>query len=92
MVTAMPISKTTLKILAMPIEMTNRQVADALGLEIDTVKKARRNHNSAHKPAARDKGHKAKILAIGKTDTAENVAAKVGCSLYYVYSVWRLIK
>ena len=88
----MPISKTTLKILAMPVDMTNRQVADALDLEIDTVKDARRYHKNGHKPIAKDKGYKDKILAIGKTDTAANVATTVGCSMYYVYYVWRLIK
>lgn len=76
----------------MPIDMTNRQVADALGVELDTVKSARRYHKNSHTPEPKGKGYKVKILAIGKTDTAANVAAKVGCNKSYVYSVWRLTK
>lgn len=80
-------AKTTLKILAMSNELSNREVADALDIDIDAVKYARTNHKIVYKKTPRDKGYKAKILAIATTDTPKNIAATVGCSVHYVRAV-----
>jgi hypothetical protein len=83
----MTTNKTTLKILAMPNTLTNRQVADALGLEIETVKNTRRNHKVNHTKVAKDRGYKDKILSYPNSVTSQDVATNVGCSVWYVYAV-----
>lgn len=80
-------NKTTLKILAMPSTMTNREVADALGMELDNVKDTRRNHKVEYAKTPKNRGYKDKILSYPESVTLEYIAQEVGCSLRYVYSV-----
>lgn len=80
-------NKTTLKILAMPSTMTNRQVADALNMEIDNIKDTRRNHKVEYAKTPKDRGYKEKILSYPDSVSLEYIAQEVGCSLRYVYAV-----
>lgn len=84
----MPVTKTTLKILAMPASLTNRQVADIMGIDIEIVKDRRRYHKT-HKPAPRDRGYKALILAKRGHGSAKEIAQMVGCTARYVSAIWQ---
>ena len=83
------ISKMTDIILSQPAELTNRQVADKLKVDIDSVRNARRRHGVPHNIKPRDRGIAARIaMAFGASD-AKAVAAEIGCSAIYVRQVWR---
>lgn len=77
----------TLKILAMPNTMTNREVADALDLELSVVKDTRRNHKIEYPSIPKDRGYKAKILAMKDSKTVHEIAAEIGCTFRYVHAV-----
>jgi len=83
------ISKMTDIILSQPAELTNRQVADKLKVDIDSVRNARRRHGVPHNIKPRDRGIAARIaMAFGASD-AKAVAAEIGCSAIYVRQIWR---
>ncbi len=83
------ISKMTDIILSLPAELTNRQVADKLNFDIDTVRNARRRHGVPNNTKPKDRGLAARIaMAFGVQD-AKDVAAELGCSPIYVRQVWR---
>jgi hypothetical protein len=77
----------TVKILAMSTELTNRQVADALGLDIDTVKFARKNHGVVYTRKPRDRGCKAKILSSDPAIPSKQLAKQLECTARYVQAV-----
>jgi DNA-binding CsgD family transcriptional regulator len=74
-------------ILAQPVTLTNRQVADRLGIDLTIVKTARRNHSVVYAKTARDKGLKDKILACSPSASSYEVARALGCSPRYVRMV-----
>jgi len=83
------ISKMTDIILSQPAELTNRQVADMLKVDIDSVRNARRRHGVPHNIKPRNQGYAERIaMAFGVRD-AKGVAAELGCSPIYVRQVWR---
>jgi len=83
------ISKMTELILSQPAELTNRQVAEKLKFDIDTVRNARRRHGVPHNTKPKDRGLAPRIaMAFGVQD-AKDVAAELGCSPIYVRQVWR---
>ena len=85
------LSKTTMLILAESSKMSNRQVADKLKLDIDTVRHARHRHGVAHGGYKRHRGIAESIMAHYGCKDAEMVAKAVGCSKGYVHRVWREI-
>lgn len=83
------ISKMTELILSQPAELTNRQLADKLKIDFDTVRNARKRHNVPHNKTTRDRGLAARIaMKFGKQDS-KAVAAELECSPIYVRQVWR---
>ena len=83
------ISKMTDIILSQPAELTNREVADKLKVDIDSVRNARRRHGVPHNIKPRDRGIAARIAMAFGTKSATVVAAEIGCSAIYVRQVWR---
>lgn len=84
-----PISKMTQLILKQPGELTNREVADKLGVQINTVREARRRHNVKFKYTPRDRGLAEKIAAKFGAADAEDVSKWLGCTESYVRRIWR---
>lgn len=83
------ISKMTEIILSQPAELTNRQVADKLKVDIDSVRNARRRHGVPHNIKPRNQGYAERIaMAFGK-NSATAVADELGCSAIYVRQIWR---
>lgn len=82
----------TVKILAMSTDLTNRQVADALGLDIDTVKWARKNHGVVYTKKTRDRGCKAKILSSDPSVPSSQLAKQIGCTTRYVQAIRYSVK
>ena len=80
-------NENTVKILAMPSTMTNREVADALDLDIDTVKNARKNHGVEYARNPRDRGYKTQILARSFDTPASVLAKEIGCTVRYLLAV-----
>ena len=85
------ISKMTRMILQQPSDLTNRQVADRLKIDIETVKQARRRHGIAL-VNPRNRGLAENIAALYMTGSAASVARKIGCSAGYVQNIWRSIR
>ena len=83
------ISKMTDIILSQPAELTNREVADKLKVDIDSVRNARRRHGVPHNIKPRDRGIAARIAMAFGAPNAKAVAAEIGCSAIYVRQVWR---
>ena len=83
------ISKMTEIILSQPAELTNRQVADKLKVDIDSVRNARRRHGVPHNIKPRNQGYAERIAMAFGTKSATAVAAELGCSATYVRQVWR---
>ena len=83
------ISKMTDIILSQPAELTNRQVADKLKVDIDSVRNARRRHGVPHNIKPRDRGIAARIAMAFGAPNAKAVAAEIGCSAIYVRQIWR---
>ena len=83
------ISKMTDIILSQLAELTNRQVADMLKVDIDTVRNARRRHGVPHNTKPKDRGLAARIAMAFESPSAKDVAAELGCSPIYVRQVWR---
>lgn len=83
------ISKMTDIILSQPAELTNREVADKLKVDIDSVRNARRRHGVPHNIKPRDRGIAARIAMAFGASNAKAVAAEIGCSAIYVRQVWR---
>jgi hypothetical protein len=83
------ISKMTDIILSQPAELTNREVADKLKVDIDSVRNARRRHGVPHNIKPRDRGIAARIAMAFGASNAKAVAAELGCSAIYVRQVWR---
>lgn len=83
------ISKMTKLILKQSGGLTNRQVADKLGIQINTVREARRRHKVKFNYVPRDRGLTEKIAAKFGLSDAEDVAKHLGCSKGYVQRVWR---
>lgn len=83
------ISKMTELILSQPAELTNRQVADKLKIDFDTVRNARKRHGVPHNKTPKDRGLAPRIaMAFGVKDS-NTVAAELDCSPIYVRQVWR---
>lgn len=80
------LSYVTTLVLAQPAELTNREVADKLGVDIERVKGIRRYHGVAFKKTPRDRGMAAKIQAAGN-EPSRAVAARLGCHDSYVRAV-----
>ena len=76
-------------ILSQPEELTNREVADKLKVDIDSVRNARRRHGVPHNTRPKDRGLAARIAMAFGTKSATVVAAEIGCSAIYVRQVWR---
>ena len=83
------ISKMTDIILSQPAELTNRQVADKLKVDIDSVRNARRRHGVPHNTKPKDRGLAARIAMAFESPSAKDIAAELGCSPIYVRQVWR---
>ncbi len=83
------ISKMTDIMLSQPAELTNRQVADKLKVDIDSVRNARRRHGVPHNIKPRDRGIAARIAMAFGASNAKAVAAEIGCSAIYVRQIWR---
>ena len=83
------ISKMTDIILSQPAELTNREVADKLKVDIDSVRNARRRHGVPHNIKPRDRGIAARIAMAFGAPNAKAVAAEIGCSAIYVRQIWR---
>ena len=83
------ISKMTDIILSQPAELTNREVADKLKVDIDSVRNARRRHGVPHNIKPRDRGIAARIAMAFGASNAKAVAVEIGCSAIYVRQVWR---
>lgn len=83
------ISKMTDIILSQPAELTNRQVADKLKVDIDSVRNARRRHGVPHNIKPRNQGYAERIAMAFGTKSAAVVANELGCSAIYVRQVWR---
>lgn len=83
------ISKITELILSQPAELTNRQLADKLKIDFDTVRNARRRHGVPHNTRPKDRGLAARIAMAFGASNANAVAAELGCSPIYVRQVWR---
>ena len=83
------ISKMTDIILSQPAELTNREVADKLKVDIDSVRNARRRHGVPHNIKPRDRDIAARIAMAFGASNAKAVAAEIGCSAIYVRQIWR---
>ena len=83
------ISKMTDIILSQPAELTNREVADKLKVDIDSVRNARRRHGVPHNIKPRDRGIAARVAMAFGASNAKAVAAEIGCSAIYVRQIWR---
>ena len=83
------ISKMTDIILSQPEELTNREVADKLKVDIDSVRNARRRHGVPHNIKPRNQGYAERIAMAFGASSAKAVAAELGCSAIYVRQVWR---
>lgn len=83
------ISKMTDIILSQPAELTNREVADKLKVDIDSVRNARRRHGVPHNIKPRDRGIAARVAMAFGASNANAVAAEIGCSAIYVRQIWR---
>lgn len=86
------ISKMTQLILKQPGELTNREVADKLGVQINTVREARRRHKVKFKYTPRDRGLAEKIAANYGNGTTRTLSKQLGCSEDYVRVIWRQIR
>lgn len=86
------ISKMTQIILQQPGELTNRQVADRLNIDIKTVADARRRHGVKHASPKRCRGAAELVAAQYGRKDAGAVAAEIGCSRVYVNQIWRQIR
>lgn len=86
------ISKMTQIILQQPGELTNRQVADRLNIDIKTVADARRRHGVKHASIKRCRGAAELVAAQYGRKDAGVVAAEIGCSRVYVNQIWREIR
>jgi len=85
------ISKMTKLILQQSSDLTNRQVADRLKVDIDTVRHARHRHG-IRVINPRNRGLAEKIAALYMTGSAASVARQIGCSAGYVQNIWRSIR
>lgn len=83
------ISKMTDIILSQPAELTNREVADKLKVDIDSVRNARRRHGVPHNIKPRNQGYAERIAIAFGTKSATVVANELGCSAIYVRQIWR---
>lgn len=88
----MRLSKTTRAILAQPRSLSNRQVADKLGVDIDTVRFTRIRHGVPHGGLKRNRGIAELVAAQYGRPDAQTVADEIGCSKGYVQRVWREIR
>lgn len=86
------LSKTTMLILAQSAHLTNRQIADALGFDIDTVRFARYRNKHLYNIPKRDRDLRERIAAYYGCNDADAVAAALGCSKSYLQRIWREIK
>ena len=83
------ISKMTDIILSQPAELTNREVADKLKVDIDSVRNARRRHGVPHNIKPRNQGYAERIAMAFGAPNAKAVADEIGCSAIYVRQIWR---
>jgi hypothetical protein len=83
------ISKMTDIILSQPAQLTNRELADKLNVDINTVRNARSRHGVPHNIKPRNQGFAARIVMMHGKHPASVVAAQIGCSAIYVRQVWR---
>lgn len=86
------ISKMTDIILSQPAELTNREVADKLKVDIDSVRNARRRHGVPHNIKPRNQGYSERIAMAFGTKSATAAASEIGCSAIYVRQIWRGIR
>lgn len=80
------LSYVTKLVLAQSTDLTNREVADKTGVDIERVKGIRRYHGVEFKKTPRDRGIADKIRAAG-TEPSRVVAARLGCHDSYVRAV-----
>lgn len=78
-------------VLSQAATLTNRQVADKLGLSLDVVKNIRRNHSVIHAKRPKDRGLRDKILACSPDASPAEVAKALGCTANYVSAVRRQV-
>jgi DNA-binding CsgD family transcriptional regulator len=85
------ISKMSQLIIAQPAHLTNRQIADKLGISIETVKDVR-HYYGIKVPNPRKRGLTETIAAAYMQCKPSELAARLGCSVVHVNTIWRQIR
>ena len=74
-------------IVSQPSNLTNKQVAEKLGVTTKIVADARRRHNVPHKSIPRNLSER--IAQMYRSLTVVEAAKRLDCSENYVRSIWR---